>query len=168
MQTGEANSTGVEIEGNTSLTAGLNAHGSFTYQDVEITESTIAAEVGERPTQVPERSASLPPRAKDTPLGLRHAAPQLGCPSGSAEGGSMARSKTGTRGGAKKLPPAEELLALLAVLELHHDEFVVGFGVLGRGFVVADLVGDGLSLDGDLAGEGSLPSPDREWAYCRA
>ena len=59
VQTGEANSTGVELEGNASLAGGLNAHGSFTYQDVEITESVVPDEVGDRPTQVPETMASL-------------------------------------------------------------------------------------------------------------
>lgn len=59
VQTGEANSTGVELEGNASLVSGLNAHGSFTYQDVEITESVVPDEIGDRPTHVPETMASL-------------------------------------------------------------------------------------------------------------
>lgn len=59
VQTGEANSTGAKLEGNATLTDGLSAMGSFTVQDVEITESVVPDEVGERPTQVPETMASL-------------------------------------------------------------------------------------------------------------
>lgn len=59
VQTGEASSAGVELEANASLASGLNAHGSFTRQDVEITESVVADEVGDRPAQVPESMASL-------------------------------------------------------------------------------------------------------------
>lgn len=59
VQTGEANSTGIEVEGNASLREGLDLVATFTHQDVEITESVVPAELGERPTQVPETMASL-------------------------------------------------------------------------------------------------------------
>lgn len=59
VQTGEANSQGVEVEGVAGTNFGLNLTGSFTYQDVEITESVDPAQVGDRPTQVRETMASL-------------------------------------------------------------------------------------------------------------
>lgn len=58
VQTGEANSTGVELQGNASLENGLSLVGSFAFQDVEITESVVPAELGDRPMQVPEVMAS--------------------------------------------------------------------------------------------------------------
>jgi iron complex outermembrane receptor protein len=59
VQTGEANSQGIEVEGSASLDFGLDVRGSLTFQDVEITESAVEAEEGERPKQVRERMASL-------------------------------------------------------------------------------------------------------------
>jgi iron complex outermembrane receptor protein len=59
VQTGEANSQGIEVEGVAGFNFGLNLTASFTYQDVEITESVDQAEVGDRPTQVRETMASL-------------------------------------------------------------------------------------------------------------
>ncbi|MFW6157297.1 MAG: TonB-dependent siderophore receptor, partial [Balneolaceae bacterium] len=59
VQTGEANSQGIEIEGVTGFYPGLNVTASFTYQDVEITESANEEEVGHRPVQVRETMASL-------------------------------------------------------------------------------------------------------------
>jgi iron complex outermembrane receptor protein len=59
VQTGEANSQGIEVEGTASFDFGLDVDGSLTLQDVEITESAVEAEEGERPLQVRERMASL-------------------------------------------------------------------------------------------------------------
>lgn len=59
VQTGEATSHGVEVEADVSLSAGLDLTASYTQQDVEITESTTAAEEGEIPPQVREQMASL-------------------------------------------------------------------------------------------------------------
>jgi len=59
VQTGEAHSQGVEVEGTASFDFGLDVDGSLTLQDVEITESAVPAEEGERPLQVRERMASL-------------------------------------------------------------------------------------------------------------
>ena len=59
VQTGQVRSRGVEVEAVTSLLSGLDVTAGFTALDVEITESTTAAEVGERPTQIPDRTASL-------------------------------------------------------------------------------------------------------------
>ncbi|MFP4229491.1 MAG: TonB-dependent siderophore receptor, partial [Salinivenus sp.] len=59
VQTGEANSQGIEVEGTASLTAGLDLTASYTRQDVEITESVSDAEVRERPTQVREQMGSV-------------------------------------------------------------------------------------------------------------
>ncbi len=58
VQTGEVRSRGVELEAVASLSDGLSLIGSVTYQDVEVTKSN-AADLGKRPTQVPERMASL-------------------------------------------------------------------------------------------------------------
>lgn len=59
VQTGEANSQGIEVEGAASLTAGLDLTASYTRQDVEITESVVEAEVGERPVQVREQMGTV-------------------------------------------------------------------------------------------------------------
>ncbi len=59
VQTGEANSQGIEAEGVAGFNFGLNLTASFTYQDVKITESVVAAQIGDRPTQVRETMASL-------------------------------------------------------------------------------------------------------------
>ncbi|PSQ97889.1 MAG: TonB-dependent siderophore receptor [Bacteroidetes bacterium SW_9_63_38] len=59
VQTGEANPQGIEVEGLASLDFGLDVRTSLTLQDVEITESAVPAEEGERPKQVRERMASL-------------------------------------------------------------------------------------------------------------
>jgi len=55
MQTGEANSQGIEVEGVASFDFGLDVTASYTRQDVEITESVNEAEEGDRPTQVREQ-----------------------------------------------------------------------------------------------------------------
>lgn len=59
VQNGEARSRGVEFEGLANLTTGLDLIFSYTYTDVEIIESTVAAEEGQRPSQTPEHFASL-------------------------------------------------------------------------------------------------------------
>jgi iron complex outermembrane receptor protein len=59
VQTGEANSQGIEVEGVAGFNFGLNLTASFTYQDVEITESVVSEQIGDRPTQVRETMASI-------------------------------------------------------------------------------------------------------------
>ncbi|PEN11317.1 TonB-dependent siderophore receptor [Longibacter salinarum] len=59
VQTGEANSQGIEVEGVASLGVGLDLTLSYTRQAVEITESVVAAEEGERPVQVREQMGSF-------------------------------------------------------------------------------------------------------------
>jgi iron complex outermembrane recepter protein len=58
-QTGEARSRGIELEGVASFDFGLDLIATYTYQDVEITETNNPVELGQRPTQVPEQTASL-------------------------------------------------------------------------------------------------------------
>lgn len=58
-QVGEAQSRGVELSGTASLATGLNVVASYSYADVEITESSNTAEEGQRPEQTPEHQASL-------------------------------------------------------------------------------------------------------------
>jgi iron complex outermembrane receptor protein len=59
VQTGAANSRGIEVEGVASLGVGLDLTASYTRQDVEITESVVEAEEGERPVQVREQMGTL-------------------------------------------------------------------------------------------------------------
>jgi len=59
VQTGEIRSRGVEVEGSAAFGFGLALTGSYTYLDMEILESNIPGEVGERPTQTPEHTGSL-------------------------------------------------------------------------------------------------------------
>ncbi|OZC04387.1 TonB-dependent siderophore receptor [Rubricoccus marinus] len=59
VQTGQVRSRGVEMEAVASLTNGLDVTAGFTALDVEITESANEAEIGQRPTQIPNRTASL-------------------------------------------------------------------------------------------------------------
>lgn len=59
VQTGEANSQGIEIEGVASFAVGLDLTASYTRQDVEITESANEQEEGDRPTQVREQMGSV-------------------------------------------------------------------------------------------------------------
>ncbi len=58
-QTGQAVSRGMEVAGVASLAQGLNVTANYTYLDAEITESTNAEELGQRPQLVPEHQASL-------------------------------------------------------------------------------------------------------------
>lgn len=87
VQTGEASSTGLELQGRASLDNGLSLIASFTFQDVKITESVVPAEVGDQPTQVPERMASLwadytfragPLAGAALGAGVRHQGPTFG------------------------------------------------------------------------------------------
>lgn len=59
IQTGEVSSRGLELEAVASLLGGLDLTGSLTLLDVEITESAVEAELGNRPTQLPETTAAL-------------------------------------------------------------------------------------------------------------
>lgn len=59
VQTGEVRSRGVEVEAVASFDNGLDLTASYSYLDMEITESVDSTEIGERPTQVPEQMASL-------------------------------------------------------------------------------------------------------------
>ena len=59
VQTGEVRSRGIELEGVASLVNGLDVTAGFTALDVEITESSNVAELGNRPTQIPSVTASL-------------------------------------------------------------------------------------------------------------
>ncbi len=59
VQTGEARSRGLELEGVANLENGLSFIASYTYVDVDIQESATVAEIGETPTQTPEHFASL-------------------------------------------------------------------------------------------------------------
>ncbi len=87
VQTGEANSQGLEVEGVASLNFGLDLTASFTRQDVEITESVVPDQVGDRPTQVRETMATLWAdyslqgnllRGVEVSGGIRHLGPMYG------------------------------------------------------------------------------------------
>lgn len=59
IQTGEARSQGVELEGKASLDLGLDMAASYTFTDTQVTQSTIASEQGNNLTFTPEHQASL-------------------------------------------------------------------------------------------------------------
>lgn len=59
IQTGEIRSRGLEVEAVADFRWGLEVVASYTYLDMEIRESVFEAQVGERPTQVPEQQASI-------------------------------------------------------------------------------------------------------------
>lgn len=59
VQTGAANSRGIELEGVAGFDFGLDLTASYTRQDVEITESVNPDEEGERPTQVREQMGTV-------------------------------------------------------------------------------------------------------------
>lgn len=59
VQTGEVRSRGIELEAVASFDNGLDLTASYSYLDMEITESVNPAEVGERPMQVPDQQASV-------------------------------------------------------------------------------------------------------------
>jgi iron complex outermembrane receptor protein len=58
-QTGEIRSRGIEVEGKASVTDQLDLIGSYTYADVEITETTDPKMLGKRPLNVPDQTAAL-------------------------------------------------------------------------------------------------------------
>ncbi|WGF86368.1 TonB-dependent siderophore receptor [Marinivivus vitaminiproducens] len=58
IQEGEITSRGLELEAVASLANGLNLQASYTYQDVEITESNNGDE-GNRPAGIPEHMAAI-------------------------------------------------------------------------------------------------------------
>lgn len=59
IQTGEQRTRGLELEAIGALPYNLHVLASFTYQEPEITESSVAAQVGARPTAIPTHMASL-------------------------------------------------------------------------------------------------------------
>ncbi len=59
VQTGQVVSQGAEMEATTALRWGLDLLASLTYADVQITESAVESEVGNRPTQTPALTTSL-------------------------------------------------------------------------------------------------------------
>lgn len=58
-QTGEVRSRGVELEGVTKLFSTLNIHASYLYDDMKVTRTTVANQLGKRPTLAPEQSVGL-------------------------------------------------------------------------------------------------------------
>lgn len=58
-QTGEVRTRGFEIEARASLSDNLDVAAAYAYLDTEITETNTAAELGKRPTAVPEHMASF-------------------------------------------------------------------------------------------------------------
>ncbi|WP_148713624.1 TonB-dependent siderophore receptor [Chitinolyticbacter meiyuanensis] len=58
-QTGKIRSRGLELEAKAQLTPRFKAVASYTYNDVEVLESTAAAEVGKTPMQVPDQQAAF-------------------------------------------------------------------------------------------------------------
>lgn len=59
VQTGEVNVRGIELEGKASLAEGLDLLAALTYNDAEISKSNNPLEKGKRPTDTPEKMASL-------------------------------------------------------------------------------------------------------------
>lgn len=59
VQTGEVNVRGVELEGKASLAKGLDLLATLTYNDAEVSKSNNPLEKGNRPTDTPEKMASL-------------------------------------------------------------------------------------------------------------
>ncbi|MBL1265183.1 TonB-dependent siderophore receptor [Methylomicrobium sp. RS1] len=59
IQTGEARSQGVELEGKATLDMGLNMAASYTYTDTKVTQSNIGSEFGNNLTYTPEHQAAL-------------------------------------------------------------------------------------------------------------
>jgi iron complex outermembrane recepter protein len=58
-QLGEVTSTGLELEGKVNLNENWKLLGSYTYNDLEITEDLNAALIGNRPYLIPEHQAAL-------------------------------------------------------------------------------------------------------------
>lgn len=59
LQTGEVNVRGIELEGKASLARGLDLLATLTYNDAEVSKSNNPLEKGQRPTDTPEKMASL-------------------------------------------------------------------------------------------------------------
>ncbi|ERO65557.1 hypothetical protein P308_18585 [Pseudomonas piscis] len=59
LQTGEINVRGVELEGKASLAQGLDLLAALTWNDAEVSKSNNPLEKGKRPTDTPEKMASL-------------------------------------------------------------------------------------------------------------
>lgn len=59
IQTGQIRSRGLEIEAVADFRWGLDVIASYSYLDMEIRESVIESQLGERPAQVPEHKASI-------------------------------------------------------------------------------------------------------------
>lgn len=59
LQTGEINVRGVELEGKASLAHGLDLLAALTWNDAEVSKSNNPLEKGKRPTDTPEKMASL-------------------------------------------------------------------------------------------------------------
>ncbi|MDT9646327.1 TonB-dependent siderophore receptor [Pseudomonas sp. JV245A] len=59
IQTGEINVRGIELEGKASLARGLDLLAALTYNDAEVSKSNNPLEKGKRPTDTPEKMASL-------------------------------------------------------------------------------------------------------------
>lgn len=59
IQTGEVRTKGVEAELAASPVKGLNLTGSVTLADIKVTQTTVAAQLGRRPTAQPNTTASL-------------------------------------------------------------------------------------------------------------
>jgi iron complex outermembrane receptor protein len=56
---GEVSSSGLELEGKVNLTQNWKLLGSYTYNDLEITEDLNADLIGNRPYLIPEHQAAL-------------------------------------------------------------------------------------------------------------
>lgn len=59
IQTGEVRSRGLELEATGEILPGLNAIASFTYQEPEVTKTTVANQLGKRPVVQANHMASL-------------------------------------------------------------------------------------------------------------
>jgi len=59
IQTGQIRSRGLEVEAVADFRWGLDVIASYSYLDMEIRESVIESQLGERPAQVPEHKASI-------------------------------------------------------------------------------------------------------------
>lgn len=59
IQTGEARSQGIELEGKASLDVGLDMTAAYSYTDTKVTKTNEANQLGKNLTYVPEHQASL-------------------------------------------------------------------------------------------------------------
>lgn len=58
VQTGEVEGRGIELEARGSLNRNIDFVAAYTYQETEVTESNTDTELGKRPIQLPEHTAS--------------------------------------------------------------------------------------------------------------